>query len=407
MKLALLLLFCVLGVSLADKFLPIQEFEKYELTSDVHEEDHYLSFGTICRNKQYPFEQHKVRTYDGYFLTIFRIPGKKGEALETAVAAKRPVVLLWHGLLDSADSWILNDEDKSPAFYLANQGYDVWLGNSRGNKYSREHRFLDPDRELDEDSFFGFSFEDMANHDTNATVQYIRLETGKANIGVIGHSLGATQFLIAPQTGISVMVNLAATASLNNTQDNLVRLLAENDFYLNTLKEYKINEFMPFHYTTAGLFGKTCQSLPGMCEYLTDEIMKIESDYVNQDRIDEWLAHSPAGTSRKNIEHFVQLYKSRRFQRFDYGLELNRKIYNRDTPPEFDFSKTSNFKIIHLVGEEDIISVPLDGHWLREQLGSRVIFYGSYRMSHYSFLLGKDTEYLEKIVELFKANAWA
>jgi hypothetical protein len=40
----------------------------------------------------------------------------------------KKVVLLQHGLLDSSDTFIINDEDKAPAFLIANKGYDVWLG---------------------------------------------------------------------------------------------------------------------------------------------------------------------------------------------------------------------------------------------------------------------------------------
>jgi len=44
-----------------------------------------------------------------------------------------------HGLADSADSWVVNSKDKAPALVAAKEGYDVWLGNFRGNKYSRAH----------------------------------------------------------------------------------------------------------------------------------------------------------------------------------------------------------------------------------------------------------------------------
>ena len=35
--------------------------------------------------------------------------------------------------------WIVNEPEKAPAFVLARNGYDVWLGNNRGNKYAKGH----------------------------------------------------------------------------------------------------------------------------------------------------------------------------------------------------------------------------------------------------------------------------
>ena len=65
-------------------------------------------------------------------------------------------VLLQHGVFDSAYGWIMNYADNSPAFILAEQGYDVWLGNSRGNTYSRDHIELNPDQ--DAKDFWAFDW---------------------------------------------------------------------------------------------------------------------------------------------------------------------------------------------------------------------------------------------------------
>lgn len=87
--------------------------------------DYYLSFEEMVKNAGYKFECHEVTTEDGYILKVFRIMG--------ASTAPKGVVLLQHGVMGLADQWIYNYVDKAPAFVLAKAGYDVWLGNSRGN----------------------------------------------------------------------------------------------------------------------------------------------------------------------------------------------------------------------------------------------------------------------------------
>lgn len=61
--------------------------------------------------------------------------------------------------MDSADAWIMNWPTVAPAFVVANTGYDVWLGNSRGNKYSNEHTTLNPKS----DAYWQFDWQDMGD----------------------------------------------------------------------------------------------------------------------------------------------------------------------------------------------------------------------------------------------------
>lgn len=76
---------------------------------------------------------------------------------------------------------------------LANRGFDVWLGNSRGNKHSRHHTTLNPDKGAD---FWQFTFQDMADYDLPAVLAYVNNITSQ-KIHYLGHSQGTMIMNIA------------------------------------------------------------------------------------------------------------------------------------------------------------------------------------------------------------------
>ena len=104
------------------------------------------TFRRFVTNKLgYPLEKHIYTTDDGYINTVYRIPGIKGTNPPlTEKNPQRPVVIYQHGLIDCCIGIVAAEED-SIGIRLVNMGYDLWLNNSRGNRYSRDHQKIDLD----------------------------------------------------------------------------------------------------------------------------------------------------------------------------------------------------------------------------------------------------------------------
>ncbi|KAH8035141.1 hypothetical protein HPB51_004382 [Rhipicephalus microplus] len=154
------------------------------------------SIEELIEDRGYPVESRKILTDDGYVLGLYRIPRGRLETEETTTGspylecdgASRTPLLLVHGLLSSAITWVTNYADQSLGYVLADAGYDVWLGNLRGSTLSRKHMRISPD---DNASFWDFTFDQMIEYDVPAMIDYVLRETGCSRLGYIGHSQGS------------------------------------------------------------------------------------------------------------------------------------------------------------------------------------------------------------------------
>ena len=67
---------------------------------------------------------------------------------------------------------------------LSDLGYDVWMCNARGNRYSKNHTSLNSDYM----EFWDFTFHEMGKYDLPANIDYILAKTGYDQLHYVGHS---------------------------------------------------------------------------------------------------------------------------------------------------------------------------------------------------------------------------
>jgi len=289
----------------------------------------------------YPVEEHKVTTADGYILTTYRIPGPRGS---TGGTAGKKVVFLQHGLLDSSFTWVCNFPHQSLAFLLADAGYDVWLGNMRGNTYSKAHVSLS----INKNEYWQFTFDHMGRFDIPALLNYVLKTTGRPSLSYIGHSQGGMVGFIGFSVDtvlaskINVFIALAPATNICNAK-GAFNLLAPFDDMIDLFFQTFFNgEFLPSTGFMEWAAENICAEqnwLSSICTSIIFLFAGYDPLHINETRLPVYISKTPAGTSSKNVVHFSQLLKNDYWARFDYGYWDNRQIYGQGSPPEYDLSK--------------------------------------------------------------------
>ncbi|KAF7967397.1 hypothetical protein HWV62_34453 [Athelia sp. TMB] len=174
-------------------------------------------FQELCAIHGYVHEEHVVMTKDGYLLGLHRLPAKKGQRKSNpGTSTGKPVVYLHHGLLMNSEVWVcLTDAERAIPFVLVEAGFDVWLGNNRGNKYSKKSIHSSPNRS----KFWDFSIDEFAWYDIPDSIQYILDATEAPSLSYIGFSQGTAQAFAAlsihPQLNQKVNVFIALAPAMS------------------------------------------------------------------------------------------------------------------------------------------------------------------------------------------------
>nr|XP_054922694.1 lipase member J-like [Dermacentor andersoni] len=336
---------------------------------------------SLIGDNGYPLETHEVATGDGYILQMHRIPhGRMGSCAHVSASKDtwcggRGPVFVMTGLLADSTSLVLDFPGQSLGFVLADNGYDVWLGNTRGNTFGRRHRTLD----VRSRPFWNFTFHEHALYDLPAQIDYVLNETGQRQLLYVGISQGTLIFFAMmserPEYNNKVKA-FAGLAPFNKLAYIKVPPLAIFGPYaesaLRLAQAAGGYDVLPKDFQLMSLVRILCGSVAKpVCTFLGDRFTNIGSRYINLTRIPVYLCHNPAGTSMKNVIHYAQLVRSKRAQKFDYGASTNNEVYGQRKPPEYNLSRvTTDVGLFWSKGDQFV--TPREVDELRSSLGARV-----------------------------------
>ncbi|KFY52186.1 hypothetical protein V496_08612 [Pseudogymnoascus sp. VKM F-4515 (FW-2607)] len=210
-----------------------------------------------------------------------------------------------HGLLQSAGAYCTND-DASLAFYLCKSGYDVWLGNNRCG-FSPQHTLLS----YSDPRMWAWNIRQMGVLDLPALIARVLSATGAPKLGLVAHSQGTTQTLVAlakeqrPDLGerISVFCALAPAAYagplIGKMYFKFMRLISPGAFRV----FFGIHAFIPFMMTMHSLLPGTLYGALGYRVFsflfgwtddrwdrgLRDRMFQFSPVYVSAESMRWWL----------------------------------------------------------------------------------------------------------------------
>lgn len=158
---------------------------------------------------------------------------------------------------------------------LARNGHDVWVGNNRGNSFSRFHKYLNPDHDL---KYWDFSFEEMGLYDTKAEIDYVKHQTHKDKVAYIGASQGSTQMLYALtfnndyyKENLSIFIGLCPVAKPDDRGDMEPRMkIMKSDTYFKVHRYLNMVGFKHSPFLINKIICAIVKVYPKSIEYLID-----------------------------------------------------------------------------------------------------------------------------------------
>ena len=423
------------NLHIAPMVAPLSRVPLKKIASPFHElgTDAFADTAQFIRSRQFEAETHYVTTKDNYILTLHRIVNP---SVPKRLRDRLKPVLMQHGLFTSSSNYLLSSDanldrprfdardlvrtrplvvyaPQSPyswtkwlemlndltlaklgltqssgrlrapqtsdslAIELANQGYDVWLGNSRGSTYSLNHTKFDWRTDW---RYWDFSFHEIGLFDVPAQIDYVLRARARSSLAYVGHSQGNLAMFILQsfhpewKNKVKPFVAIAPVAYIPDmyfgAMRTLIRLIESTLITTTQLNRLVKGQLMPKSSNSEFGFDTLCVpkwSTP-VCNLMLTLMLGNNLFRTNSSLTPVIMHHIPAGTSILNILHFGQLAASGEFRAFDFGPAENMQRYAQPVAPLYPIERISSPDIALIVGRTDTLSTVVNAEITRSKL---------------------------------------
>ncbi|KAI0019733.1 Alpha/Beta hydrolase protein [Xylariomycetidae sp. FL0641] len=352
-------------------------------------------FVELCAMHGYTAEEHVVQTKDGYLLGLHRLAWRKGEedikVNSGPASLKKRVIYMHHGLLMNSEIWVcLTDAQRCLPFILVDRGFDVWLGNNRGNKYSKKS-INHPPTSIE---FWNFSIDEFAFHDIPDSIQYILDTTQQPSLSYIGFSQGTTQafatLAIHPKLNDQVNVFIALAPAMsppglhNGIVDALIKASPQVLFLLFGRRSILSSATMWQSILYPPLFTK-------VIDMGNNFLFGWKSNNMAMSQKLAAYPHLYSFTSTKSVVHWFQIIRNKSLQMYDDDVQspIGVGSASRYTKVAKYPSRNIRTPIVLVYGGSDSL---VDIKTMMKELPNRTVATEIPHYEHLDFLWARDVD---------------
>ncbi|KAK6455378.1 triglyceride lipase-cholesterol esterase [Scheffersomyces xylosifermentans] len=301
----------------------------------------------IVQASGYIVREHVVTTEDGYILVIHQL-----EKPGVIHVEKGKIAYFHHGMLTNSELFVLGSEkNKSLPYLLLDLGYEVWLGNNRGNKYSRKHLKLS----VTDAKFWDFSLDEFAYYDIPAILGYIKsFYRPEDKITYIGFSQGCSQLFASlslhPYLNkyLNMFIALSPALIPKNLNHPVFRIIVDQ-----TAKD---SGFLYSLFGNRAIMSSVSFWSSIMGPKLYEKVVDVSLVYLfgwsgknlSEDQKKLGYPHMFSNSSVKSLTHWFQIISAKRFQMFDETGKFGKtKLSILSTASKSKGHRVAPFPIAH------------------------------------------------------------